>query len=166
MSLPSPSFVPWNQGRIDGLVRRQVQQLAIGSIDTDTDTGGGADGFQQALIVRVNSAPRHRVELQLDGGQAGTGLATVQVQVQAGTTGDAAARGAAQRVDADLAKVYVDGLVARSTANGGAGTTSDAASGRGDFTFEIDGAVCRHGIADDQAGYCGSQNAFHGNGHD
>lgn len=117
------------QGRIDGLVRRQVQQLAIGSIDTDADTGGGADGFQQALIVRVNSAPRHRVELQLDGGQAGTGLATVQVQVQAGTTGDAAARGAAQRVDADLAKVYVDGLVARSTANGGAGTTSDAASG-------------------------------------
>lgn len=65
-----------------------------------------------------------------------------------------------------LAEVYVDGLVARCTANGGASTSSDAASGRGDFTFEIDGAVCRHGIADDQAGYCGSQNAFHGNGHD
>ena len=52
-------------------------------------------------------------------------------------------------------------LVARSTANGGAGTTSDAASGRGDFTFEIRWCrVCRHGIADDQAGYCGSHECF------
>ena len=116
--------------------------------------------------MRIDAGTGHRVELQLHGGQTGTGLATVQVQVQAGTTSDAAARGAAQRVDADLAEAYIDGLVARCTANGGAGTTSDAASGRGDFTFEIDGAVCRHGIADDQAGYCGSQNAFHGNGHD
>ncbi|WP_226789526.1 fimbrial protein, partial [Pseudomonas aeruginosa] len=71
------------------------------TVGTATGVGIGIYGSDGKLLnLSANEtidAPRHRVELQLDGGQAGTGLATVQVQVQAGTTSDAAARGAAQR---------------------------------------------------------------------